>query len=168
MEIERIGPGGPSPSVLDGLAELLLDAVADGASIGFLDSLTEQQARDWWRRALQDPGPLTWVARDRDRIVGTVRLVPESYPNGAHRADVTKFLVRREARGRGYGHALMDAVESAAAAMGRHLLMLDTETGSPAEAMYERWGWQRYGIVDAHAATPDGKLAPTTFLFKRL
>jgi hypothetical protein len=55
-----------------------------------------------YRRALsdlQDPAPLTWVAADGDRIVGTVRLIPVPYPNGAHRADVSKFLVRRETCG---------------------------------------------------------------------
>jgi acetyltransferase len=168
VTIEIIPAGEASPAVQSGLADLLLDAVADGASIGFLASLTAQQARDWWNSALQAQGPLTWAAYDGDRIVGTVRLIPVPYPNGAHRADVSKFLVRREARGHGHGRALMDALESTAVALGRRLLLLDTETGSHAESVYERWGWQRYGIVDGHAATPDGKLAPTTFMYKRL
>jgi GNAT superfamily N-acetyltransferase len=168
VQIELIRAGDASPAVINGLAEVLLDAVAGGASVGFLASLTEQQARAWWRGALQDPGLLTWVARDGDRIVGTVGLVASSYPTGAHRAEVTKFLVHRDARGRGQARALMDALERTAAATGRSLLLLDTETGSHAESVYRRWGWQSYGIVDDHAAAPDGHLTPTTFMSKRL
>jgi acetyltransferase len=81
---------------------------------------------------------------------------------------VVKFLVRRPARGRGHGRALLSELESHAGATGRWLLTLDTETGTPAEAMYERWGWQRYGVVEDYAARPDSVLAPTTFFVKRL
>ena len=167
---ERVdGLGEMSDGVVEGLAGVLLDAVAGGANVGFLAGLTEQQARDWWRTALGDPGLLTWVARDDDaRVVGTVGLVPAAAVTGAHRAEVTKFLVRREARGQGYGRALMAALESTASSLGRRLLLLDTETGSPAERLYERWGWQPYGQVEGHSAAPDGRLTATTFLVKRL
>jgi acetyltransferase len=168
MVIELVPPGEALPSVVDGLADVLLDAVADGVSVGFPASLTVAEARDWWRTTLLNPVPLTWVAREQDQIVGSVRLVPESFPSGAHRAEVTKFLVRSDVRGRGHGRGLMEALEAAAADSGRRLLLLDTETGALAESIYERWGWQRYGFIDDFAAGPDGKLGPASFLYKRL
>ena len=168
MTVELIPAAGPSPSDLSDLGDLLLDAVADGASIGFLADLTHEQACAWWLTVLTGPSALTWVARDDGRIVGTVRLLPVTMPNGMHRAEVSKFLVHRDVRGKGFGRALMDALETAALADGRWLLMLDTQASSHAERVYERWGWQRFGVVPDHAATPDGVLEPTTFFLKSL
>jgi acetyltransferase len=168
VTVELLAAGDLPPSDLSDLGDLLLDAVADGASIGFLADLTHEQACAWWRSVLASPSALTWVARDGGRVVGTVRLLPVTMPNGAHRAEVSKFLVHRDVRGKGFGRALMDALEATAAAEGRWLLMLDTQTSSHAEDVYERWGWQRLGVVPDHAATPDGVLEPTTFFIKTL
>jgi len=109
------------------------------------------------------------VAREATgRAVGVVQLRLVMYPNSDHRADVAKLLVHRQARGRGIAGALMERLEAEATALDRWLLMLDTQTGSPAEAMYERMGWRRLGVLDDHARTPDGTLEPTTFMTKRL
>jgi hypothetical protein len=62
----------------------------------------------------------------------------------------------------------MAALEDAARALGRTLLVLDTETGSPAEAVYRRWGWEPVGVIDDYAADPGGTLRPTTVMAKRL
>jgi hypothetical protein len=59
-------------------------------------------------------------------------------------------------------------LERQALAQGRWLLQLDTETGSAAEGLYSRLGWQRLGVLPDHAVRPEGGLAPTTFLWKRL
>ncbi|MDT4989578.1 MAG: hypothetical protein QOI74_3672 [Micromonosporaceae bacterium] len=152
-----------------GLADVLLDCVADGASIGFLATLSVEEARAWWRAALAQPDTLTWSAREEDgRIVGTVRLVLATLPNGRHRADVAKLLVHRGARGRGCASALLSALEDAAREIGRSVLVLDTRTGSPAEQLYQRRGWRPVGVIGDYAADPDGRLAPTTIMTKRL
>ncbi len=166
MDVALIGQG---DDVVADLAELLLDAVADGASVGFPSSLERDDAMRYWRDAL-DGAALTWVARldGAAPVDGVVRLHPALFPNGRHRAEVAKLLVHRRARDRGVARALMAALEAEAQRRGRWLLVLDTRTGSPAEAVYERWGWQRIGVVHDFAATPDGALAPTTFLTKRL
>jgi acetyltransferase len=155
--------------VVAALADVLVDCVAGGASVGFLDPLDPAEARAWWAGTLPDPRAMTWVGRGGDgRIVGTVRLILAGLPNARHRAEVSKLLVHRAARGRGAATALMSTVEDAALRLGRTTLLLDTETGSPAEGLYERRGWTRVGVVDDHALTPDGRLAPTTILTKRL
>lgn len=152
-----------------GLVGLLLDAVASGASVGFLESLTRDEADAWWRAALADPESRTWVARDATgQTVGTVRLLPAGMPNGRHRAGVAKLLVHRDARGQGCAAGLMAALEDHARMLDRTLLVLDTETGSPAEGIYERWGWQRNGNIPDFAASPNGQLAATTLFSKRL
>lgn len=171
VRIELVDPAvaGRVEALAGELGTLLVDSVAGGASVGFLDPLDPVDACRWWLGALPGPGTLTWVAREGDgRVIGVVRLTLVPFPNGAHRAEVGKLLVHSTARGRGVARMLMDALEAEARRRGRWLLVLDTQTGSHAEAMYERWGWQRLGVLADHAAIPDGRLAPTTFLSRRL
>ena len=151
------------------LADLLLDSVADGASIGFLEATTPAEAQAFWRSSLRGPGTVTWVGRGPSgAVLGCVQLKLVGNPNGRHRADVAKLLVHRSARGAGLAGELMAALEAEARRQGRSLLVLDTQTGSPAETIYARWGWTQFGVLDGHAATPDGVLRPTTYMAKRL
>jgi len=161
-----------SDEVDDSLAdfvELLADSVAEGNSVGFTDPLDHDDLARFWRASLTSSGTLTWVAREPDgRIVGCVQLKCVPYSNGTHRADVAKLLVHTSARGRGLSSQLMTALEIKARELGRTLLMLDTQTTSAAESLYERWGWHRYGVVPGYAAWPDGSLGATTFFYKQL
>ncbi len=153
---------------LDDLAGLLVDAVGSGACIGFLAGLNHSDALAFWTSEVDEAE--TWVARLRPggRAVGVVQLHSPKLSNGRHRAEVAKLLVHRSARGRGVGKALMAQVEQQAKLAGRWLLQLDTETGSAAETLYVRLGWQVLGVIPEHAVRPSGDLVPTTFLFKRL
>jgi GNAT superfamily N-acetyltransferase len=156
---------------LDELADLLLDAVAHGASVNFLDDLSAAEARTFWADAVDD------VARGRQillaamvdgRIVGTVMLALAPQPNQQHRADVNKLLVHSIVRRRGIGAALLAAVEDEADRRGRTLLMLDTVKGSDGERLYASHDWVRYGEVPDHALLPDGAPEATSFFYKRL
>jgi GNAT superfamily N-acetyltransferase len=155
----------------DGLTDLLADAVAGGASVGFLSPLSREDALKWWR-ALAAPvanGVLAlWVAQDGERVLGTVQLRFASMPNGAHRAEVAKLLVHRDARRAGLGRALLDVAEREAAKRGVTLLVLDTETGSGAEPLYRRAGWTEVGVIPDYATDPTGVPRPTTVFYKQL
>jgi GNAT superfamily N-acetyltransferase len=105
---------------------------------------------------------------DAGAVRGCVRLDLGAPANGQHRAEVSKLLVHRSSRGAGVASALMGAAEAAAARRGRPLLLLDTQSGSPAERLYERQGWSVVGVVADYAALPDGRLAGTTIMVKRL
>lgn len=167
MYIELVEPK-QAASVELGLADVLVDSVAGGACVGFLDPLSHEHARAWWHDALREPNSKTWIAHHDGWIVGTVRLLLATAPNGRHRAEVTKLLVHSAVRGRGYARALMEAVEDGARRLGRKLLVLDAQSGSLAEQLYEKWGWRPVGVVEDYALTPDGRLASTTFMTKRL
>jgi GNAT superfamily N-acetyltransferase len=151
-----------------GLAEVLAGCVNGGAGVGFLRPLDVEAAAEFWRSALENPDALTLVARDGERIVGTVRLILARQPNGRHRAEVAKLLVHPDARGQGVAAALMAALDELARAHARTTLVLDTETGGQAEHLYERWGWNRVGEIPQYAVTADGVLASTTVMTKRL
>ncbi|MFI7382314.1 GNAT family N-acetyltransferase [Streptomyces sp. NPDC049813] len=161
------------PDHVDKLGELLADTVRGGNSLGFLHGLTARAAADWWHARTPDVrrGTLTvWAALDEasGRCAGTVSLALGDRDNGRHRAEVVKLMVHGSARGRGLGRALLAAAEAGAAAAGRTLLVLDTETGSPAERLYAGAGWTRAGIIPDYAADPTGTPRPTTLFYKRL
>ncbi len=51
---------------------------------------------------------------------------------------------------------------------GKTLLVLDTVTGSDAERLYARLGWQRCGVIPGYALLPRGGLCATTYFYKAL
>jgi GNAT superfamily N-acetyltransferase len=163
--IRRVSAAVPA----EDLADVLVDAVEGGASVGFLAGLGRVEAAEWWSRlgpAVVDGTLLLWVAEVDGRVVGTVQVRLATLPNARHRAELAKLLVHRSARGRGVGRELMRAAERGAAEAGASLLVLDTETGSPAEGMYASLGWTAVGVIPDYALDPVGKLAPTTVLYK--
>jgi GNAT superfamily N-acetyltransferase len=159
---------GRHEAVLPGLAELLVDSVDGGASVGFLAGLTAERALAWWRAFLADASAPTWIASDGAGLAGVVRLQPAAQESAPHRAEVRMLLVHRRARGRGVARALLAALEREAVAAGRWLLVLDTETGSAAETVYRRLGWQPAGVVPDHTLGVDGVPGGSTFFWKRL
>ncbi|GAA1308409.1 GNAT family N-acetyltransferase [Saccharothrix xinjiangensis] len=155
----------------EALADVLEDAVAGGASVGFVKPLTRVAALKWWRsRAAPVANGLlaVWVARVGGRVVGTVQVRFASTPNGVHRAEVAKLLVHRDARGAGLGRELLAVAERGAAGRGVTLLVLDTRSGSAAERLYRREGWAEVGVIPDYTADPDGVLRPTTLFHKKV
>jgi GNAT superfamily N-acetyltransferase len=159
-------------AAIPGLADLLVDAVDGGASVNFLAGLTVGEATDWWRARLPQIADGTisaFVARDGGGwIVGCTLLMRSRNPNSPHRAEIAKVLVHRTARRHGLARRLMTAVEEAARAEGRWLLILDTQTGSDAEHLYRALGWTELGQMPNHSLLTDSTPSPTTFFWKDL
>ena len=154
-----------------GLAAVLLDCVAGGASVNFMAGFSGERAEAFWRgvaEAARGDGRVLFVAEDERGVVGTVQLIPIPFDNQPHRAEVSKMLVHGRARRRGAGEALMRAAEQAARTMGRTLLTLDTKTGEDGERLYLRLGWIPVGIIPGFALYPDGRRGDTTFFYKQL
>jgi GNAT superfamily N-acetyltransferase len=169
----RIYRAGPEPGVAEALAEVLLDCVEGGASVGFMHPLPRPKAVAFWENVLASAARgerIVLVAEDvaSGTIVGTVQVVLAMPDNQPHRADVAKMQVHRRARRRGLGAALMRAAEAVAREAGRTLLVLDTVTGSDAERLYARLGWQRCGVIPGYALWPRGGLCSTTVLYRVL
>lgn len=156
---------------VEDLADLLVDTVTGGASVGFLAPLDRTAATAWWkeRAAAVATGQLAvWAAREDGRTVGTVGLAFPDKPNSRHRAELVKLMVHRDARGQGLGRTLLTTAEEAAVTAGVTLLHLDTETDSLAERLYGSAGWTRAGVIPDYAASPDGVLRPTTMYYKHV
>jgi GNAT superfamily N-acetyltransferase len=157
--------------MIPALADILIDCVEGGASVSFMLPIDRGTAEDFYEGAAEkiaSGSTILFVAFLDGELAGMVQLSPELKPNQPHRADVQKLLVHHRGRNRGVGRALMVALEETAKARGRWLLCLDTATGSPAERLYEKLGWQRLGVVPRHAMWPQGGLCDTTFFWKDL
>jgi GNAT superfamily N-acetyltransferase len=153
------------------LCEILSDCVGGGASVGFMQPYSPADAEPYWRGvadAVADGGTLLLAAALDGRIVGTVQVGAAQMPNQPHRGDLKKLLVHRAARGKGLARLLMEAAEREAARRGKTLLVLDTATGSDAEAIYPRLGWERVGVIPDYAMWPEGGLCATTLFYKRV
>ncbi|MEU0689584.1 GNAT family N-acetyltransferase [Streptomyces uncialis] len=169
-DVSQLRTGSELLAAAGPLADLLLDTVHAGASLGFLESLDRTDAAEFWRdqASAVDSGLLAvWVARDAEGATGTIGVRFGDKPNGRHRAEIVKLMVHRRARGQGLGRTLLTAAEEDATRRGARLLHLDTETGSPAERLYRAAGWERAGTIPDYAADPYGKLHPTTLYYKR-
>ncbi|MFW5489270.1 MAG: GNAT family N-acetyltransferase [Desulfovibrio sp.] len=167
VEIRRISSA--NPQEFRELCDLLIDSVEGGASVGFLSPLSMETASDYWRAELAATahGLVVFTAVEDEQIVGSVQLAPCTKENGRHRAEVRKLFVLRSHRGRKIASALMEAAESAGREEGYTLLVLDTHEGAPAEAMFERRGWSKAGVIPNYAASPNGKLHGTSVFYKQ-
>lgn len=170
VAVRAVGAGA-LPEVRARLVELLVDSVRHGASIGFLEPLSEAEADAYWQRveaAVAGRRCLLFVAETTDgTLAGTVQLDIDTFPNQEHRGTVCKLLVDTALRRQGIGEALMLELERTAAASGRWLLTLDTATPA-AVRLYERLGWSSSGSIPDYAMNPDRSLTQTTFYWKQL
>ncbi|WP_299902011.1 GNAT family N-acetyltransferase [uncultured Ruegeria sp.] len=160
-------------AAVDDLAEILHACVHDGASIGFVLPFTLDDARRYWLQNVQ-PGLKSgalevFVTHDNRSIQGTVQLIPAIMPNQPHRADVAKLLVHPNARRRGLGRALMEALLQRTKELERTMLVLDTRSTDPSRMLYLDLGFQIAGEIPNYCRNPfENKLEPTTYMYKEL
>jgi GNAT superfamily N-acetyltransferase len=154
------------------LADVLIDVVEGGASVGFMLPLTRERVLQFWRMVASDVAlgaRAVLVARDAQGVIaGTVQLILAMPDNQPHRADLAKMQVHRRARKQGLAQQLLQAAEHWARELSKTVLVLDTVTGSDASRVYERAGWLRVGEIPNYALWPQGGLCATTYYYKLL
>jgi GNAT superfamily N-acetyltransferase len=154
------------------LADLLVDCVEDGASLGFLPPLPRDRAVAFWTAVaigVARGERVLLVAEDTGRrIVGTVQMIAALPDNQRHRADVAMLLVHPCARRNGIAQRLIAALDDAARAERKAVLVCDVVTGSDAARLCQRTGWQRVGNIPNYALMPGGRFCGTTYFYKHL
>ena len=163
---------GADAATVTALADVLVDCVEGGASVGFMSPLTHDRAAAFWISTLDAAARgerVVLLAEEAGSgaIIGTVQVIVSAPENQPHRGEISKMLVHRQARRRGVGEALMRAAEAAARDAGKSLLVLDTANDS-AERLYDRLGWHRVGVIPGYALWPDGGLVDTIVFYKEL
>src|SRR5438874_12611243 len=148
------------------LAEVLLDAIAGGASVNFMADFSRAQAEAYFRGIAEEVREGRRVLLVAGDVEGTAQLVLDTPPNQPHRAELAKMLVHRRARRRGLARALFAAVEAEARRRGRTLLTFDTVAGGDGERLYLACGCTKSGEIPGYALMPDGAPAATSIFFK--
>ena len=124
-----------APHEIAGLCDVLIDCVEGGASVNFMWPMTREKAEATGRsspRAWRAANARWWSPRTMaGEIMGTAQAVWADAENQPHRADISKMLVRRNARRHGVGARCSPAAERAARDAGRTLLVLDTASPKP-------------------------------------
>jgi GNAT superfamily N-acetyltransferase len=171
LVIERLDAAGAAGAV-PALSRILIDCVEGGGGVSFLHPLAPEKSDQFWRGevipAVAAGNTALLVARADGEIVGTVQVILGMRENQPHRGEIAKLLVAPTARRKGVARALMEAAQHLAAASGKILLLLDTETGSNADQLYRSMGWQEVGIVPNFALTNHGVLCTVTYFYKGL
>jgi GNAT superfamily N-acetyltransferase len=170
IEVRRL-EGAALRDALDGLAAVLADCVAGGASVSYMAPFSQADARrafEGFAAEVELGRRLVLAAFAGRDLVGTVQVVLAVPPNQPHPGEIAKLLVRRSARKRGVAQLLMERAEAEARAQGKTLLVLDTVTGDDGERLYARLGWTRVGVIPAYALYPDGRSCDTTVFFKNI
>ena len=158
---------------LPDLTEILHACVSNGASVSFIAPFTIDEARAFWLDkvypVIRDGNALLLVARDEDKIIGTVQLHLSMPPNQAHRCEVAKLLVHPSYRKRGIATTLMEVLESEARVRRKSLITLDTRSGDQAEPLYILLDYKIAGRIPNFArATDSDRLDSTTYMYKIL
>ncbi len=172
MTVIRFSTHNEARAAIPDLCEILADCVEGGASVGFMQPYTPADAEPYWRGVAEavEAGVNLLVgggSRRQDRRHGPGRLGLDAEPAASRRPEETaraSFGARQRpgaaADGGGRTRSRQDTAST--------LLVLDTATGSDAEAIYPRLGWERVGVIPDYAMWPEGGYCATTLFYKRI
>jgi ribosomal protein S18 acetylase RimI-like enzyme len=157
--------------VVEELADLLIEVVANGGSVSFMHPLSKTTAVAFWEASLAsaDRGERVVLgARENGKLISTVTLLLNCPENQPHRAEIAKLMTRISKRGQGVARALVTEAEQIAIKKGRTLLNLDTAADEGAAAFYESLGFHKSGVIPDYALKPHGGLTDTIIYWKRI
>ena len=153
------------------LADVFHDTVNNGSPLGFMPPITIEAADAYWISLLPELRTnrrLLLVAMIENSVLGSAQIVLSRRGNSLHRAEVEKVFVSREARGRGVGTALMNAVHDVALRHGRTLLTLNTRYDEPPHHWYKTLGYKEVGVIPGWTIGPQGERYDHITLYKEL
>ncbi|MBJ8056150.1 GNAT family N-acetyltransferase [Bacillus cereus] len=150
---------------IEELSELLKTVVDDGASIGFLPPLEQEESTKYWQTVLA-PKVILFIAKINNKVAGSVQLHLITKPNGIHRAEICKLMTHPNFRRNGIGRSLMQKAEERAKQESRSLLVLDTREGDPSNRLYKSLDYQESGKIPGYAISPNGELDATVIYYK--
>ncbi|KAK0645667.1 hypothetical protein B0T16DRAFT_390245 [Cercophora newfieldiana] len=159
------------------IAALHASCITQDHMVGpFLPPLTNEKLLPWWRERIAEVNAGTRVivlllaqttpakkAEGRD-FRGLAMFKTSDVETGTFRGHIDAVLVNQKYRRQGGARALVRALEYEAARKGRTLLLVDTETGSVAEAAFKSFGYVEVGKIPAYShVLPNGKRGGTFF-----
>lgn len=159
-----------TPYLVD-LNALLLDAVEQGASIGFSLPLSEQEAQDYWQSVnteLQQNARQVVLVREAGTIVGAIQLALSAKANALHRVSLEKWMVHSRYQAQGLGSALLQGAEKIAASLNAELLICEAQVGDRSEAVLVSHDWQKVGDIPNYFRTVMGHFYDCAIYYKSI
>ena len=147
------------------------DSIEHGASVGWVKPASPDNIEAYWQTIASDLARgdrSVLVLRENGSIIASLQLEYAGKPNSVHRAEVQKVLVHSSQRRRGLGRLLMQRAEDLARARSLSLLVLDTESASAGQRLYESMGYVAAGEIPNFAIGTNGGWTPTTYMYKLL
>jgi RimJ/RimL family protein N-acetyltransferase len=139
---------------LDALVELLAEVAAEGRWIATEAPVDRGQRRARFAETITDQGSALLVAAAGGELVGSLDLKLARYGVAE-----LGMMVARAWRGRGVGSALLAAGIDWARGAGAHKLALQVwPSNQAAIALYEKFGFQREGLLRRHYRRRNGEL----------
>ena len=139
---------------LQGVVKLVDCATADGGTLGYANAMTPYQAA-----AFKEGLAANLQARETHALLGSVGdqyvffclMTPSGMPNCCHRAELAKGVVHPSYRGRNVMPRVFRAIVSKAESLGVEQLVLDVRDGSRAHLLWQRFGFESYGVLEDYA-----------------
>ena len=156
---------------IDELIHMLKLTVDNGASIGWLAPLPEDEAKRYWlsvQTQVSEGNKILLVAQQGETLVGSVQLALETRANGNHRGEVQKLMVHMDYRRQGIARQLMQALDTAAIEAKLSLLVLDVRKGDPAEMLYRKIDYVHVGDIPDYARSNETEYDTTAYYYKKL
>ena len=123
--------------------------------------------RQWLENREPDRGDQVLLALAGDEVVGTLRVIAGRLRKIAHVGDLA-MTVRRAWQGVGLGSAMMGmAIERAEACPGLMKLNLEVYShNEPAIRLYERFGFERAGVLPGEAQIEPGAFVDAVLMYR--
>jgi ribosomal protein S18 acetylase RimI-like enzyme len=144
----------------------VMAAVAEEGLIATEPPVDIEARADRFRKEIEGKGPAaSWVLEDEGRVVGNAG-VQES---GAPGVLALGMAILPEARRRGGGRALLEAIVAHARSCGAHKLELEVwEDNAPAIGLYTSAGFEVEGLRRNHYRRRDGSLRSALLMARLL
>lgn len=144
------------PNACDGRAivGLINEAVADEGTLGYAAPMTAAQADAYvaglnLRMASGDCHVFLVHVGGEPAFMAILSV--SGMPNCRHRAEISKGVAARHFRGRGLVDLAFREIVKRAETLGVEQLVLDVREGTRAHRLWQRYGFQTYGVLEDYA-----------------
>ncbi len=147
------------PDTVDAIVKLVDSAAGDGGTLGYAGVMSAAEAQAFiedLRRSVAAGGSSVLLGRVDDQPAFLAILTLNRMPNCRHRAELSKGVVHPDYRGKNYVQLGFRALVQRAEQLGIDQLVLDVREGCRAHALWQRFGFVSFGVLDDYARI-DGK-----------
>ncbi|WP_043459374.1 GNAT family N-acetyltransferase [Azohydromonas australica] len=136
------------------IVALINEAVADEGTLGYAAPMTEAEA-DAYVKALDirvaSGDCHVFLVRVGGEPAFMAQLSISGMPNCRHRAEISKGVAARRFRGRGLVDLAFREIVKRSETLGVEQLVLDVREGTRAHRLWQRYGFQTYGVLEDYA-----------------